>query len=423
MNQIKSLKSLVGFLVLSLLAVVSVVAMPSLANAATAPDLGAAANFVVLSHAGITNIPTSIITGNIGTDGVGSSITGFSVPTNCPEVTGTVYAIDATGPVCATIDATLLGTAMTDMQNAYTTANGQGPGVDTFLNPGAGEIGSLSLAPGVYTFTGVSINVLISTDLTLNGNATDVWIFQIPGTFNVAPNIKVTLTGGAVPANVFWVVAGATTLHEGSTLEGNILDHTSIAMQSGAKLYGRALAATESITLSANTISATPPTPTACTGTVGTSIFVSTNGSDSNNDGSETCPFATIQAAIDDANTISGDTINVAAGTYDIASTIVVNKALTISGPVSGVVKLQGTNASAVSIFEITASDVTIQNLEITHNALPVFVSAGWLELPNSLIRIPSGTGLTGIAITNNTIYVPTQSGAMSTWNGVGIWV
>ncbi|MFA5925545.1 MAG: hypothetical protein WC831_01305 [Parcubacteria group bacterium] len=138
--------------------------------------------------------------------------------------------------------------------------------------------------------------------------------------------------------------------------------------------------------------------------------------------GSDKC-FNTIQEAINDPATVDGSTINVAEGTYDVAETIIINKALTIAGPSSGVAKVQGTNSGVVSIFEITASNVTIQRLEITHGALPAFVSTGWAELPNSLIRISTGTGLTGITIENNSIYVPVQSGAMNTWNGVAITI
>jgi len=132
---------------------------------------------------------------------------------------------------------------------------------------------------------------------------------------------------------------------------------------------------------------------------------------------------------IADALAVPGcTTINVAAGTYDVTSTIVVNRAVIISGPAGGGAIVQGTNSAAVSIFEIAASGVTIQNLKITHNALtpglPVIPPATqWEELPNSLIRIPAGSALSAIAITGNTIYVPLQSGAMSAWNGVGITV
>ena len=117
-------------------------------------------------------------------------------------------------------------------------------------------------------------------------------------------------------------------------------------------------------------------------------------------------------------------TVNVAAGTYNTASTMVVNKALTISGPAvgGGGAKVQGTGG-LLSVFEIAASNVVIQNLEITVTSAGTFNSPPDNELATSLIRIPSGVAMTGIAITGNTIYVPTQSGAMSTWNARAITV
>jgi len=157
----------------------------------------------------------------------------------------------------------------------------------------------------------------------------------------------------------------------------------------------------------------------ACSSTRNFNVFIDSNTNSVHDEGELT--FNSIQLAITAAS--ASATINVMAGTYDIASTMILNKALTIFGPVSGVAKVQGTDPNVISIFEITASDVTIQNLEITHNALPAFVSAGWAELPNSLIRIPVSLGLSGVTITNNKIYVPVQLGIMSTWNGVVITV
>ena len=148
--------------------------------------------------------------------------------------------------------------------------------------------------------------------------------------------------------------------------------------------------------------------------------YVDAAAGDDANGGTAQYPKQTITAGVDAV--AEGGTVHVAAGTYDIAATMVVNKAVTIAGPASGIAKLQGINTSAVSIFEIAASNVNIRNLEITHNALAPGLPSPWAELPNSLIRIPTG-GLSGIAITNNKIYVPAQTGAMSTWNGVGITV
>jgi hypothetical protein len=178
------------------------------------------------------------------------------------------------------------------MYTAYTTASGQTP--TDYLNAGSGELGGMTLAPGIYKFT---TGVTISTDVTLSGSSSDVWIFQIPGTFDVASGgtpsggAHVILTGGAQPSNIYWVVAGATTLGTYSTVNGNILDATNIALQTGATLNGRALAQT-AVTLQQNTVTfPTPtvtPTPTAApaSGNGGDSGYNPGGGSSSSSGGS-----------------------------------------------------------------------------------------------------------------------------------------
>ena len=61
-----------------------------------------------------------------------------------------------------------------DMEFAYNDAAGRSLPDATEL--GAGQIGGLTLAPGLYKW---SNNVLISNDVTLSGGPNDVWIFQI----------------------------------------------------------------------------------------------------------------------------------------------------------------------------------------------------------------------------------------------------
>ena len=208
-------------------------------------DLGSAGNFVILSESGITNIPTSAITGDIGTSPItGASITGLG----CPEVTGTIYTVDAAGPECSVVAPVLLTAAVLDMQTAYTDAAGRTLPDATEL--GAGEIGGLTLAPGLYKW---SSNVGISTDVTLSGNSTDVWIFQIAGKLDISNGMKVVLSGGAQAKNIFWQVADQTTLGTTSVFNGNILDQKAIVLETGAKLNGRALAQM-AVTLDANTV-------------------------------------------------------------------------------------------------------------------------------------------------------------------------
>ena len=212
-------------------------------------NLLSAGNFVILTETGVTNVPTSAITGNIGTSPItGAAITGLG----CVEVTGTIYTVDATGPACHVTAATMLTTAVLDMQAAYTEAAGRPAGVDSFLNVGAGNVTGVTLLPGTYTWDSA---VNIPTDLTLNANGDPnaVWILQIAGTLDVAAGKQVILVGGAQTKNIFWQVSGAVSLGAGSHFEGNILAKTNIAMVTGATLSGRALAQT-AVTLQSNAI-------------------------------------------------------------------------------------------------------------------------------------------------------------------------
>ena len=118
----------------------------------------------------------------------------------------------------------------------------------------------------------------------------------------------------------------------------------------------------------------------------------------------------------------AGATVYIETGDYNTDSTIVISKALTLAGPVGGGATVQGTSSGAITLFEIAANDVTIQNLELTHNNLPAF-GTPFDELSSSLVSIPNGSGLSGVTIKDNVFYVPAQSGPMSGWNGIAITV
>jgi hypothetical protein len=135
------------------------------------------------------------------------------------------------------------------MQTAYTDAAGRT--TPDFTELGAGEIGGLTLTPGLYKW---STDVLISSDVTISGGPNDVWIFQIAGKITQATSTKIFLAGGALAGNIFWQAFGDVTLGTTSHFEGIILTETSIALGSGASVNGRLLAQT-AVTLDANAIS------------------------------------------------------------------------------------------------------------------------------------------------------------------------
>ncbi len=223
-------------------------------------NLLSAGNYVILAKTAITTTPGVVdtsITGDIGVSpAAAASMTGFAQVLDVSNafstsalVTGKIYASDYAVPTPAT-----LTTAVLDMQNAYTDAATRIPGVGaTNLNVGAGTLNGQNFAPGTYTWNGPTSNVTITGDITLTGSASDIWIFQVAGTLDLASGKKIILAGGAQPQNVFWQVAGAVTLVTGSQFQGIILAQTNIAMQDGASLNGRALAQT-AVTLIGNTI-------------------------------------------------------------------------------------------------------------------------------------------------------------------------
>jgi hypothetical protein len=218
-------------------------------------NLGSAGNFAILAKSGISTVPTSAITGDIGVSPIDSTaITGFSLTMDSSnrfatssQVTGKVYAADYTDPTPAT-----LTTAVSDMETAYNDAAGRTNPNATEL--GAGEIGGMTIYPGLYKWgTGVSISTDVTLDAQNNSNA--VWIFQISGDLTVANAKQVILSGGAQAANIFWQVGGGVGVNIGTTahVQGNILALKAIHLNTGASLNGRALAQT-AVTLDSNIV-------------------------------------------------------------------------------------------------------------------------------------------------------------------------
>ena len=218
---------------------------PAAVDLGSTTDLAAAASYVLLAKTGITNVTGSMITGgNLGLSPAAASfITGFSLIADSSNVFATsasvaspakVYASDYAPPTPSN-----LTTAVLKMQSAYSDAAGRSN--PDFLNLASGNLGGLTLAPGLYHWgTGVTI----PTNVTVSGGANDVWIFQISNDLDLSSATQVILSGGAQAKNLFWQVAGQVTLHATSHFEGIILSQTAITLQTGASMNGRALAQT-----------------------------------------------------------------------------------------------------------------------------------------------------------------------------------
>jgi hypothetical protein len=206
-------------------------------------DLGGAGYFVILSKSGITDVPASAVTGNVGV----SPITGAADHLSCAEVHGNIYSVNHAGPPCSKKTPKKLTNAVDDMETAYKDAAGR---TATITELGGGNIGGLTLAPAVYSW---STDVNIPTDVTLKGGSHGVWIFQISKNLIEADGKHVVLRGHAQAQNIFWQVAGKTALGTTSHFEGILLCKTLVAMKTGASINGRLFAQT-AVTLQKNSV-------------------------------------------------------------------------------------------------------------------------------------------------------------------------
>jgi len=219
----------------SSLAVVSSASTITGSSPLAAVALGSAANFAILAGTAVTNTGASTVGGNLGVS-TGTSVTGFPPG----SVTGAAF----TGASSAA------GSAQTDLTAAFNDAAGRSVGAVTV----SGNLGGMTLTPGLYKST--SSLAISSGDLTLScqGNANGVFIFQIASSLTTTSGRQVVLSGGCQDKNIFWQVGSSATLGTTSVLHGTILAQSSITMNTGATLDGRALARSGDVTLAATTI-------------------------------------------------------------------------------------------------------------------------------------------------------------------------
>jgi len=215
---------------------------PVVAHAATDPDLGTAASYSILAGTSVTNGNPTNISGDVGIS------PGAALP---PNVTG--WPPTTLGGVLHDSDGAAL--AAKNAKNAAfgalaVPACGSDGGIDygAVMHELAGE----TLPPGVYCANSFHLTNGI---LTLNGGASDVWIFKSATDLIVVGSSSVIFTGGGLPCHVWWRVASSASLDVGSSFVGSILAVASITLNTSAVLNGRALAGTGLVSLLSNTIS------------------------------------------------------------------------------------------------------------------------------------------------------------------------
>lgn len=203
-------------------------------------DFGTANAFAILAGSNVNNTGPSTITGDMGVS-PGTAITGF--PPGI--ITGSIF----TGVGSAA------GQAKEDLTAAFNEAAGRSTGSVSL----PGDLSGLTLFPGLYTN---STSVMLSVgNVTLDaqGDENAVFLFQMGSTLTTGSATQVVLSGGAKASNVYWQVGSSATLGTTSMFAGNILAETSITLNTGAILEGRAL--TRSAAVSLDSASITTPAP------------------------------------------------------------------------------------------------------------------------------------------------------------------
>jgi cytoskeletal protein CcmA (bactofilin family) len=207
-------------------------------------DMGAACGYTILSKSGISTVPDSTVMGNIGVSPItAAAMTGFSMALDVSgqyalssQITGEAHGASYGAPISEELTLAVLA-----MQAAYTDAASRLNDDETRKNVGGGDIGGLTLTPGVYTFTTA---ILITADLTLEGGPDDVFIFQCTAVLSQSVDTKVFLSGGVQAKNVIWQNAGNVKIQPRAFIQGIILCKTDVAIETGAYVNGVIMAQT-----------------------------------------------------------------------------------------------------------------------------------------------------------------------------------
>jgi len=197
--------------------------------------MGDASYFAVLSGSAVTSTGETLIIGDLGLS-PGTSVGGFP-----PGILKGILRINDE----------IANKAKLDLTTAYNDVAGR---VSKDIVTLSGNIGGLTLTPGLYKST--SSLEISSGDVTFDakGDANAVFIIQIASSLTTTSGRKVLLSGSASASNIYWQVSSSASFGTTSVFKGTIMALESITFDTGATLDGKALARNGAVTLEANTI-------------------------------------------------------------------------------------------------------------------------------------------------------------------------
>ena len=223
--------------------------------------LGTAIGYAILAKTGITSLPSSVVTGNVGLSPASRGDLKGWLETVAPDSTyststqivapSNLYAADYAAPTPAN-----LTTAVLNMETAYADAAARVPtsAATTDIGTPPGTLVNMTLASGVYQW-GSAVN--IPTDLTFDGSGKDFWVLKVSGPLFMAAGKKIILINGAQSRNIYWQVSDDVTIGANAQFAGIILGKKSITFGNLASINGRLLAQSM-VTLNAATVTQPP---------------------------------------------------------------------------------------------------------------------------------------------------------------------
>ena len=201
--------------------------------------MGTTSTFATLAGTTITNTGATLLNGNLGLS-PGTAVTGFP-----PGVVNGTEDITNEAAANAQLDLTTLYTCLAAQTCTTTIGTANQAGV-TLTSAGVGAV-------NVYC-SASTINITGPGTLTLSGDATSVFIFKAGSALNVTGPTTIVLTGGVTAANVFWQVGSSAVLSGVNTFDGSIVALSSISLDLGDTISGRALARNGAVTFIGDTV-------------------------------------------------------------------------------------------------------------------------------------------------------------------------
>ncbi len=211
---------------LFILLVITLLSFPN-ENFAQTPDLRSVAAFVLFTTTGaVSNTGTSTITGKIGTNT--GAITGFTYMAGQQENNNSV-TVQAAADLQIIYDS-MYAASQTFPSHAAILGNGE------------------TLIPGVYLIPEAA-SIVGTLILDAQGNSNAIFIIKVQGAFAPGPSSKISLMGGALSSNVFWIVQGGeVAIATLSEMKGTFIANPgAVSMAASSSLEGRLLSTTGAV--------------------------------------------------------------------------------------------------------------------------------------------------------------------------------